>query len=232
MARERIKTIRPDATGFGKSVTTGAKRPPLGTISDEAIKNFKATSAETSPVSEVSAPERAVKEGDIGQTLFGPDAPAAGVEPTQSSTKRETNTAPKTKASPSNDRLASLVVPQRAGSKPGAPYTLRLRVLERHAEAMEKLEDQGIPRTTVLKAAYASMPAIIIEPHYVPQSTEASGPAEWSHRITAKVDPQILRSIAAAVRNGNKAPKSALLLGQIEPNWFSSLDSIIKDFEG
>lgn len=230
MAREPIKTIRPDATGFGKSVTTGTKRPQLGTISDEVINSFKARAAETLPASEVPAPEQAVPERDMGQTTVGSDARVTEVEQTPSSTKRETNPTPKIKAGPASERLVSLVVPLRAGSKPGAPYTLRLRVLERHADAMEKLEAQGIPRTSVLKAAYANMPAITIEPRYVPQSTEVSGAAEWSHRITVKVEPQVIRAIAATVRNGNKAPKSALLLGQIEPAWFSSLDLVIKDY--
>ncbi|QDA36020.1 hypothetical protein E4191_17940 (plasmid) [Paracoccus liaowanqingii] len=225
MARERIKTLRPDATGFGKAVTAGSQRPELGTISDDAINSFKAQPAVAPP-----ALESTNRDGDMGHAHAEPDVTQKEVEQASSSGDRETGPSPKAKANPSPHRLAHLVVPRRAGSKPGAPHTLRLRVLQRHADALERLEAEGTPRATVLKAAYANMPTITIEPRYVPQSMEVSGPAEWSHRITMKVEPQVIRAIAATVRNGNKAPKSALLLGQIEPAWFSSLDAMIKDY--
>ncbi|WP_167550428.1 hypothetical protein, partial [Paracoccus marcusii] len=107
----------------------------------------------------------------------------------------------------------------------------RLCATKPHAAALERLEANGIPRATVLKAAYANMPEITIEPRYVPQSTEASGGAEWSHRITTKIEQKTVRDIAATVKNGSKAPKSALVLGQIEPAWFSALDTTIKEFD-
>jgi hypothetical protein len=226
MARERIKTLRPDATGFGKTVTSGQSRPQLGTISDDAIESFKARSAATPAAVE---PTDHKNREDTRQSE--PIEPSKSQERNSSDVQREPDQPTKEKPRMPSNRLASLVVPQRAGSKPGSPYSLRLRVLQRHADALEKLEAHGIPRATVLKTAYANMPEITIEPRYVPQSTEASGGAEWSHRITTKIEQKTVRDIAATVKNGSKAPKSALVLGQIEPAWFSALDATIQEFE-
>ena len=226
MARERIKTLRPDATGFGKTVTSGQGRPQLGTISEDAIESFKAKSAATPATVE---PTVHTSREDTRQSE--PTEPSKAPERNPLDVQREPDQPTKEKPRMPSNRLASLVVPQRAGSKPGSPYSLRLRVLQRHADALEKLEAHGIPRATVLKAAYANMPEIKIEPRYVPQSTEASGGAEWSHRITTKIEQKTVRDIAATVKNGSKAPKSALVLGQIEPAWFSALDATIQEFE-
>lgn len=226
MARERIKTLRPDATGFGKTVTSGQGRPQLGTISEDAIESFKAKSAATP-----AAVEPTVHTSREDTSQSEPTEPSKAPERNPLDVQREPDKTTKEKPRMPSNRLASLVVPQRAGSKPGSPYSLRLRVLQRHADALERLEANGIPRATVLKAAYANMPEITIEPRYVPQSTEASGGAEWSHRITTKIEQKTVRDIAATVKNGSKAPKSALILGQIEPAWFSALDTTIKEFD-
>ncbi|TNH38589.1 hypothetical protein [Paracoccus haeundaensis] len=225
MARERIKTLRPDATGFGKTVTSGQGRPQLGTISEDAIESFKAKSAATP-----AAVEPTVHTSREDTSQSEPTEPSKAPERNPLDVQREPDKTTKEKPRMPSNRLASLVVPQRAGSKPGSPYSLRLRVLQRHADALERLEANGIPRATVLKAAYANMPEIAIEPRYVPQSTEASGGAEWSHRVTTKIEQKTVREIAATVKNGSKAPKSALILGQIEPAWFSALDTTIKEF--
>lgn len=226
MARERIKTLRPDATGFGKAVTSGQSRTQLGTISDDAIESFKAKSSTRPP-----AVEPTDDKSSIDTPQSKPVEPSKVAERNLTDIQREADQSTKEKPPMPSNRLASLVVPQRAGSKPGLPYSLRLRVLQRHADALEKLESHGISRTTVLKAAYANMPEITIKPHYVPQSTEASGGSEWSHRITTKIEQKTVRDIATTVKNGSKAPKSALILGQIEPVWFSALDATIRDFE-
>ena len=125
--------------------------------------------------------------------------------------------------------LAELMLPPRsqAGRNP-VQITLRLRALARHVPPLQELEARGFPREAVLRSAFKNMPKVRFEPRYVPQVQEVSAGNEWAWRFSPGVSPDVLSQIAAQVRDGDKAPRSALLLGQVEPDWFASLDETIE----
>lgn len=232
MARERMKITRPDQTGFGKSVQTG--RPKLGAIDPEAIKGFKQPAAK--------APELNPQTTEQPVTDLPPDPetapvpqPKVGAEPGKVPPPApSTLSAPpemerKKREKPVESGLAELVLPPRsqAGRNP-IQITLRLRALERHVPPLQELEARGFPREAVLRSAFKNMPKVRFEPRYVPQVQEVSAGNEWAWRFSPGVSPDVLSQIAAQVRDGDKAPRSALLLGQVEPDWFASLDETIE----
>lgn len=232
MARERMKITRPDQTGFGKSVHVG--RPKLAAINPEAIKGFKQPATKAHDVSPQDT-EQPVAD-------LPPDPQAAPVPQHNVNAKAEKApqpASPTLSAPPESERrkreksvdsgLAELMLPPRsqAGRNP-IQITLRLRALERHVQPLQELEARGFPREAVLRSAFKNMPKVRFEPRYVPQVQEVSAGNEWAWRFSPGVSPDVLSQIAAQVRDGDKAPRSALLLGQVEPNWFGSLDETIE----
>lgn len=232
MARERMKITRPDQTGFGKSVQAG--RPKLGAINPEAIKGFKQPAAQA-PEPSSQAMEQPVADlpADPGtapipqQTVDAEPAKAPPPAPSTLTARPETER--KKREKPVDSGLVELVLPPRsqAGRNP-VQITLRLRALARHVPPLQELEARGFPREAVLRSAFKNMPKIRFEPRYVPQVQEVSAGNEWAWRFSPGVSPDVLSQIAAQVRDGDKAPRSALLLGQVEPGWFASLDETIE----
>ncbi len=232
MARERMKITRPDQTGFGKSVETG--RPKLGAINPEAIKGFKQPGAKAPGLNPQTTEQPVAELPSDAETVPVPqpkvDAEPGKVPPPAPSTlSAPPEMERKKREKPVDSGLAELVLPPRtqAGRNP-VRISLRLRVLARHVPLLEELESQGFPRETVLRTAFNRMPKVNFEPRYVPQVQEVSGGNEWIWRFGPGVSPDVLSQIAAQVRDGDKAPRSALLLGQVEPGWFASLDETIE----
>ncbi len=232
MARERMKITRPDQTGFGKSVQTG--RPKLGAINPEAIKGFKQPAAKASEPSQQTTEQPVADLPPNPQTAPVPqqnvDAKREKAPPTASSTLSAPQETERKKREKSVDTgLAELMLPPRsqAGRNP-VQITLRLRALARHVPPLQELEARGFPREAVLRSAFKNMPKVRFEPRYVPQVQEVSAGNEWAWRFSPGVSPDVLSQIAAQVRDGDKAPRSALLLGQVEPDWFASLDETIE----
>lgn len=238
MARDRLKFTRPDQTGFGKSVKT--RRPALSTIELDAIESFKAAPGDlpeaTEPTKETPPPApSSAKDAEPQQEHeLTTDVPKAterrrqGVESGLDMATESSSPAIRSARKDKHD-LAELVLPPRSANDRNAIYvTLRLRVLARHVAGLRELEARGVPREAVLRSAFRTMPKIRIEPRYVPQVQEASGANEWAHRYSQAVLPDTLEAIAAQVRGGDRAPKSALILGQIEPLWFANLDDTIE----
>lgn len=232
MARERMKITRPDQTGFGKSVQTG--RPKLGAINPEAIKSFK------QPAAKAPEPSPQPMDQPVADLPPGPetasvpqktvDAEPEKLRPSVLSTlTTRPGTERKKQENPVNSGLAELVLPPRtqAGRNP-IQITLRLRALARHVPLLQELESQGFPREVILRTAFKNMPKVRFEPRYVPQVQEVSAGNEWAWRFSPGVSPEVLSQIAAQVRDGDKAPRSALLLGQVEPDWFAALDETIE----
>ena len=232
MARERMKITRPDQTGFGKSVQTG--RPKLDAINPEAIKGFKQPAAK---VPDPSPPATEPPKADLPpapETAPVPQhmvdaAPGKAPTPAPSSLSVPPDTERKKREKPVDSGLAELVLPPRsqAGRNP-VQITLRLRALARHVPLLQELESQGFPREAVLRTAFKNMPKVRFEPRYVPQVQEVSAGNEWAWRFSPGVSPDVLSQITGQVRDGDKAPRSALLLGQVEPGWFASLDETIE----
>ena len=232
MARERMKITRPDQTGFGKSVQTG--RPKLDAINPEAIKAFKQPAAKApEPSPPATEPPKAdlppAPETAPVQQHMADGATGKAPTPAPSSLSVKPETERKRREKPVDSGLAELVLPPRtqAGRNP-VRISLRLRVLARHVPLLEELESQGFPRETVLRTAFNRMPKVNFEPRYVPQVQEVSAGNDWIWRFGPGVSPEVLSQIAAQVRDGDKAPRSALLLGQVEPGWFASLDETIE----
>lgn len=217
MGRERIKTVRPDGTGFARSVRSGGLRTSGEPMIDHASDPDRGMQAGTAFRPDLEAvfsssgegPSEADGASPLSSTTAGADAPARDA-PTGT--------------------LHELVVPPRSNSQPGSvPLTLRLRVLPQHAAALRELETRGIWRARVLRAAFTAMPTVSFVPRYIPQLSQRSGSADYSYRFNARISIETLRAIQDQVRNGEAAPRSTLLLGQIEPAWFASLDHMIKE---
>ena len=120
-------------------------------------------------------------------------------------------------------------MPPRAKSVGTLHLTLRLSVLNRHVPALNTLAEQGIEPDAVLRTAYSRLPPVRFEPRYVPRVAEPSGPVAWNHRVTVTVMKETLQAIEAQVRNGASAPRSHLLLGQIERAWFACLEDTMRE---
>ena len=232
MARDRLKFTRPDQTGFGKSVKT--RRPALSTIELDAIESFKAAPGDlpeaTEPTKETPPPSPgSAKDAEPQQERkLTTERRRQGVESGLDMATESSSPASRTARKDKHD-LAELVLPPRSANDRNAIYvTLRLRVLARHVAGLRELEARGVPREAVLRSAFRTMPKIRIKPQYVPQVQEPSGANEWAHRYSQAVLPDTLEAIAAQVRGGDRAPKSALILGQIEPLWFAKLDDTIE----
>lgn len=232
MARERMKITRPDQTGFGKSVQSG--RPKLGAINPDAIKGFKQPAAKAPEPSPPATEPPAADLPPAPETKPVPQhmvdaAPGKAPPRAPSSLSVPPETERKKREKPVDSGLAELMLPPRsqAGRNP-IQITLRLRALARHVPLLQELESQGFPREAVLRTAFKNMPKVRFEPRYVPQVQEVSAGNEWAWRFSPGVSPDVLSQIAGQVRDGDKAPRSALLLGQVEPGWFASLDETIE----
>lgn len=233
MARELIKTTREDATGFHKPKKS-ARESILKPLDESAVNSFTqkrqrvlGTPPEKTDVSPEN-PERAnalqaqaAKEGDTASP--SKDANTEG---------KSNPVVASSEATPdqTSHGLVDLVVPPRSKVSKALPLTLRLRILQRHVAPLEKLHSVGVDVENVMKAAHLNLPAIKFEPRYVPQVAEPSGFGGWGCRLNTRINPETLQAIQAQVRGGETAPRSTLVLGQIEPAWFSSLDQAIKDF--
>lgn len=231
MARERLRVKRQDSTDFGKAVKSS--RPSLQEIDIAALENFsKPAAPEPKPddqkLSKAEAHSEDVQTPAKSEPAAGSsndDKAAKTQEPEQKTRKadRQRN------AEASDDGLVDLVIPPRARrAADKISISLRLRVLERHVPDLQELEERGFTRGTVFKAAFNRMPKISFEPRYVPQVQEPSGRSEFSLKWTPSVPVQTINSIAKQVRDGDQAPKTALIMGQVEPAWFAALDATIE----
>jgi hypothetical protein len=230
MPRDRIKTTREDATGFEEKPQGARTKSILKPLDQGALASFAKRKRGTKAAhgEPVTPPDQPKSEGDHAGSnaavgLTGPQ----GLDAQPAADKAGGRSGPPDGAWA--DGLAELVVPPRAKTADTLHLTLRLRVLNRHVPALNRLAAQGIKSDAVLRKAYGRLPPIRFEPHYAPRVAELSGPVAWNHRITVTVMKATLQAIEAQVRNGASAPRSHLLLGQIERAWFSSLDDTIKD---
>lgn len=233
MARELIKTTREDATGFHKPKKP-ARESILKPLDESAVNAFaqkRQRIAETPPAPSMVRPEEPAHT-DAPQALTAEESIAPSPRK-DADTARKANldqVASKVTPAETSNELVDLVVPPRDRGAKALPLTLRLRVLKRHVAPLVKLQSAGLDVEDVMKAALSRLPAIKFEPRYVAQVAEPSGAGGWGYRLNTRIKPETLQSIQAQVRGGATAPRSKLLLGQIEPAWFSSLDHTIKEF--
>lgn len=233
--RNRLKITKPDETGFSKSVSV-SKRPPLPTLDEDALDALRIKPAEPVNTDSVATEPAAAPPPARPEEVQTAPEPILTADPTPkkspskpepSSTRGKSQT-PRT----TEDEKVELVLPPRARrANDNMTVHLRLRVLERHVAGLRALEDRGYHRRSVLQAALNKMPRLNLEPRYVPQLQEASAGAEWSHRWGPSVSITLLNQIAKQVRGGEDAPRAALIMGQIEPKWFASLDATIKKLQ-
>ncbi len=233
MARELIKTTREDATGFHKPKKP-ARDSILKPLDESAVNAFaqkRQRTAETDPAAGREQPEEP-KGSYVSQT-------GASKKPITPSPRKNADTVNKADLDQGTDKntpaetafeLVDLVVPPRDRAPKALPVTLRLRVLKRHVAPLVKLQSAGLDVEDLMKAALRRLPAIKFEPRYVPQVAEPSGAGGWGYRLNTRIKPETLEAIQAQVRGGATAPRSKLLLGQVEPLWFSTLDQTIKDY--
>ncbi|WP_373947235.1 hypothetical protein [Paracoccus marcusii] len=233
MARELIKTTREDATGFHKPKKP-ARESILKPLDESAVNAFAQKrqrivdkpSAENMRQSEqptsIDTPEVPAAEESL------PPSPRKNVDTAR--TAEMNKVASKHSSAETTNELVDLVVPPRDRETKALPLTLRLRVLKRHVAPLVKLQSAGLDVEDLMKAALSRLPTINFEPRYVAQVAEPSGAGGWGCRLNTRIKPETLEAIQAQVRGGATAPRSKLLLGQVEPLWFSSLDQAIKDF--
>lgn len=231
MPRDRIKITREDATGFEGEPKRDRETSTLKPLDEKALASFVQRKHVTEAAHEqpVTPPDPPRSTGDHADS----DAAGDDAEDTQ---RLDSQPAADVAVAPSGLRnaelagdLAELVVPPRARSVGTLHLTLRLRVLNRHVAAINTLAAQGIKPDVVLRKAYGRLPPIRFEPNYVPRVAEPSGPVAWNHRVTVTVVKATLQAIEAQVRDGASAPRSHLLLGQIERAWFACVDDTIKE---
>ncbi|MCZ0963106.1 hypothetical protein [Paracoccus benzoatiresistens] len=230
MPRDRIRTTREDATGFEDGVKGRRKEPILKPLDQSALATFakRKRVAEAAQEPPVAPTDQSQPPGDhAGNDADGEarGAQGSGVPPGAD----EAGSRPEPKDGALASGLSDLVVPPRTRSADTLQLTLRLRVLNRHVPAMNALAEKGIKPDKVLRKAYRRLGTIRFEPRYVPRVEEPSGPVGWNHRLTVAVKKETLQAIEAQVRDGASAPRSHLLLGQIERTWFASLEDTMKE---
>lgn len=233
MARHLIKTTREDATGFHKP-KKAARESILKPLDESAVNAF---AQKRQQVAEPSQPAADMQAEDAVSAETTP-APAPNderspvvPEDTALTSNPAVDLADEKEAAPDAAvELVDLVVPPRKRNARTLSITLRLRVLERHVEPLTKLQSSGVDVQSIMRSAFNRLPKMTFEPRYVAQVAEPSGAGGWGLRTTIAIKPETLQAIQAQVRGGAKAPRSRLLLGQVEPAWFSSLDQTIKDF--
>lgn len=243
MARERIKVTRPDATGFDEVIKPVRDRSDFTTLKVDSIDAFEKKRRQPEqvqePVSTCDASAESIKTGKEAKTLqepvsesAGDPRPATSLARKESVSKDEKGDRPGKSAPPrvEKNELVELSLPPRRRPDGYINFSLRLRVLGRHAEALKALEDNGVDVRDVFRTAYRSIPPVNFIPRYVPQVAEPSGPGKYSYRIGPPVLQSTIKAIEAQVRGGANASRASLLLGQIEPVWFEKLDLTIKEY--
>ena len=234
MARERIRTTREDATGFEEGVAGVRKPTILKPFNKDALEAFnkrkKASPATSEPHPKVSGSlETAAPDASESLQLPANNTPVQQESVQQEPLMSATETAPKEALASTAPVLATIVLPPRAKQNRGVKVDVRLRLLVRQVEPMRKIVERGIDPGDVLRAAYSRLPEIRIEPRYIPQVQEPSGPSEWNYRTSVAVKKEILQAIQDQVLNGAEAPRSSLIVGQIERAWFACVDDTIKE---
>ena len=243
MARNRIKVTREDATGFDKVVRPVRDRSDYTTLKPDALEAFEkkrrpsiqpqsahGTTTETdSHESESRTPLlQEAKKGE-GMPLQEPV-----VQPTVDKLDAEpgvnTDGSAQFDMTPDAAGKVDLRLPPRGRPKNLKSISLRLRVLNRHVEPLSRLEAAGVDLGNVFRTAYRGMPDVRFEARYIPQISEPSGPARLSYYIRPTVELEVINAIESQVRGGKSASRASLLLGQVEPAWFSHLDNAIKEF--
>lgn len=243
MARERIKVTRPDATGFDEVIKPIRDRSDFTTLKVDSIDAFEKKRRQPEqvqePVSTSDAPAESMKTGEGAGKLqepvsesAGDPRPATSLARKESISKNEKGDRPSNIAAPrvEKNELVELSLPPRRRPDGYMNLSLRLRVLDRHAEALKALEDSGVDVRDVFRTAYRSIPPVNFIPRYVPQVAEPSGPGKYSYRIGPPVLQSTIKAIETQVRGGANASRASLLLGQIEPVWFEKLDLTIKEY--
>lgn len=217
MRRERIRTTREDGTGFAQSVRSGQGRAPLGAISDVALMEFEGRP------DGITAPSGGADHAGLN-AIAAPPEPGLNADPAATS-----GNDPETGSS-ERAALTDLVLPPRANAMPDSiALTLRLRVLPRHAAFLRAREERGGNRREILQSALRRITPLIFVPRYVPQPAEPGAASEWGHRCTIRIPVASLKAIEAQVRGGASVPRAPLILGQIEPLWFASLDALMAE---
>ena len=235
MARERIKVTRPDATGFDEVIKPVRDRSDFTTLKVDSIDAFEKKRRQPEqvqePVSTSDAPAESVKTSDGVEKLQEPVSESAGdPRPAPSLARNESVSKDGKEPRVEKNELVELSLPPRRRPDGYINFSLRLRVLGRHAEALKALEDDGVDVRDVFRTAYRSIPPVNFIPRYVPQVAEPSGPGKYSYRIGPPVLQATIKAIEAQVRGGANASRASLLLGQIEPAWFEKLDLTIKEY--
>lgn len=243
MARNRIKVTREDATGFDKVVKPVRDRTDYTTLKPDALEAFEKKRRPS--IQTQSTHEKATETGhhqsddkaplhqeaqtrenmSLQQPVAKPSVDKPGAE---QGLKADGSIQPDMKTDAVE--TVDLCLPPRGRPKNVKSISLRLRVLKRHVEPLSKLEAAGVELSNVFRIAYRRMPTVRFEARYIPQVAEPSGPARLSHYIRPAVEIEVINAIESQVRGGKSASRASLLLGQLEPVWFSNLDNAIKEF--
>ena len=233
MGRQLIKTTREDATGFHKP-KKAARESILKPLDESAVSAFAQKRQQLAeppqPAPEMQSEDAMAADETPAPAPNDDRSPVPPEDTAPTSNSAVDSAAEKASAQDAATELVDLVVPPRKRNARTLSITLRLRVLERHVEPLTKLQSSGVDVQSIMRSAFNRLPKMTFEPRYVAQVAEPSGAGGWGLRTTVGVKPETLQAIQAQVRGGAKAPRSRLLLGQVEPAWFSSLDQTIKDF--
>lgn len=243
MARNRIKVTREDATGFDKVVRPVRDRSDYTTLKPDALDAFE---KKRRPSIQPQSPDGTTSETDSHESkienplhqevLTGEGMPLQEPVVQQTVDKSDDEPGVKVDSSSKYDRTpdaagkVDLRLPPRGRPKNLKSISLRLRVLNRHVEPLSRLEAAGVDLGNVFRTAYRGMPDVRFEARYIPQVSEPSGPARLSYYIRPTVELEVINAIESQVRGGKSASRASLLLGQVEPAWFSHLDNAIKEF--
>ena len=229
MARERIRTTREDATGFEEGVTGVRKPSILKPFNQDALEAFNKRKKASAAPSEPQPTQSASTETALPAASERPQLPADDTPVQQAPVVEATETKLEETSAPTAPSLATIVLPPRAKPNRGVKVDVRLRLLVRQVEPMKKVVERGFDPGDVLRRAYSRLPDIRIEPRYIPQVQEPSGPSEWNYRTSIAVKKEILQAIEDQVLNGAEAARSSLVVGQIERTWFACVDDTIKE---
>jgi len=221
--RKPLEVIRADATGF-------KKKSVLDSISTSAMEEtWKASRKPRSPVVKADQPAAPGASEPAPQSIKSNVASVSDIEQQAEKPVVSTEKKPTQKPEISNEKLVRYVAPPAPSRVNNVSVSVTLRVLKRHADQLDRITEIGGDPEAILSKALASMVRPTYKPVFQPQVLEPSGSGKYSRRTSARIPEPTMTAIVSKVQNGDRLPRSRLIVGQVEVEWFKALEEAIEE---
>lgn len=219
--RKPLKVTREDATGF-------KKKSVLDSISTSAIdESWKPAKKSRGPVVKAEPPAQTPLE-PVSTPVKAGIASDHSAEQQPGEPVDKLTAEPATSTNSSVEKMVRYVAPPAPTKSDNVTVGVRLRVLERHAQQLDSIAENGGDPEAILAMALSLMVRPTYKPTFQPQVLEPSGPGKYSRRTSARIPKNTLDAIISQVEGGDRLPRASLVVGQLEVEWFKALEWAIK----